>query len=134
MEKLLGRTVLAVEVDSEDQHYMRFLTDAGPIAFGVSGDCCSESWFADVIGRDALIGGTVAKVETLELPEPPDQHRTRQDVDVAYGIRLTTERGHTTIAYRNSSNGYYGGFLENASARKIVNVKWKPIETDDWSA
>lgn len=127
---LAGLTVKSVAVN-EDQSIMVFETDEGAIAYETYGDCCSETWFADLIGYDRLIDRKITSVEAIDLPEPHDA-RTRQEYDTAYGVKFTTDRGYAELVYRNSSNGYYGG--EAYRMREFpVGVKFTPI-TDDWSA
>jgi hypothetical protein len=50
---------------------------------------------------------------------------------VVYGYKLRTDKGHATIAFRNSSNGYYGGWLERHAGEMPADLT--PI-VDDWSA
>ena len=95
-------------------------------------DCCSETWFADIIGVENLIGEEVIGIIRLELPSPQD-NRSRQDYDEAYGIRLQTKKGDCDFIYRNSSNGYYGGRLD--SVREIDALPENCFEiTADYSA
>lgn len=128
---LLGKLVRNIFV-SDDQQYIRF--DVGynqVIFFETYGDCCSETWFADVIGVRNLLDCDITGIEILELPDP-DDGRTRQEVDSAYGVRLKTKAGDCDVIYRNSSNGYYGG---SASTTTHVpeGVVWEKITTD-WQA
>ena len=144
MKELVGKTIRSVVVNA-DQSMLRFVCDDGPVTFKVSGDCCSGSWFADIVGYQALAGHTVREVEDVPLeegkPAPDDvptsialtaKGRTHQDCDAIYGYVVTTEAGRCTIAFRNGSNGYYGGELE-ATTGEPAGTVWTPI-TDDWSA
>lgn len=78
-------------------------------------DCCSETWLADVVGLDALLGSEIVEVVAIDLPEGhlTDPSRTRQDEDRVMGWEFRTAKGVCTIAVRNSSNGYYGGSVED---------------------
>ena len=131
IDSLLGKRIAAIEV-SDGEGYLRFQTDAGEVVWEAEGDCCSESWFADIIGTSALIGGTVSEVVELEMPKPVDD-RTRQEEDEAYGFRISTEKGSATIAFRNSSNGYYGGSLNVVGGAPEDRV-FRSLSADDWSA
>jgi hypothetical protein len=93
-------------------------------------DCCSETWWADVTGFDALVGGTVLSAEEIALPEPEDD-RGRQEYDQAYGLKVTTNKGVCDMVYRNSSNGYYGGSAYRAD--DLPNGPLAKIE-GDWQA
>ena len=144
MKELVGRTIRGVEVN-DDETLLRFQCDGGPVTFEVDGDCCSSSWFADIVGFDALIGRTVAEVREVDLEEgkaPPvdvpasglltASGRSRQESDSLYGYVVATDRGRCTIAFRNSSNGFYGGRLHHSTG-EYAGAKWRQI-TDDWSA
>lgn len=109
MDALIGRTVERLLV-SADQWTLAFDTDQGIIAYQTDADCCSETWFADILGVENLIGATISEVEDVDMVwYPVKDGRSRQDIDEAYGWKLITSKGRTDIAVRNSSNGYYGG-------------------------
>ena len=59
--------------------------------------------------------------------------RSRQKIDEAYGYKITTDKGHADIIFRNSSNGHYGGWLKNANILKEIPNDLKEIRSD-WSA
>lgn len=128
MQELIGRTVTAVWI-SPDAERLIFNTDDGYIAYRAEGWCCSYSYFNDIIGLDNLIDHTVSEVEEVGLldVETEDTH----DV-VAYGIKLTTDRGYVDIVYRNVSNGYYGGYycLDLFTG---VPEDYLQLCVDDWS-
>lgn len=132
MDSLIGRTIKSIAVN-EDQSIMAFVTDGGVIAFRTEGDCCSEAWFADIVGVDALIGATVVSTEDIEIGVLVDDGRSRQAEDIAYGIKLATDKGIADIAYRCSHNGcYYGGWAVYTD--KIKDTTGYEIITDDWQA
>lgn len=130
MDDIIGRTISRLFVGPGEECLV-FDTDAGLIAFETFADCCSETWFADIVGVDALLGGTVTAVVTRELPDPDDD-RSRQDVDSAYGFGLITNKGVCDVIFRNSSNGYYGGWLDQSDTAPSLDG-FKEI-TADWSA
>ena len=127
--ELVGKTITRIGVSETDQAYLAIETTEGAAYYATEGDCCSESWWADITGVDALIGGTVAKTEGVDLPRPDDD-RGRQEVDDAYGYHITTNKGQADIVFRNSSNGYYGGSCYFVSEIPD-NIEWL---SDDWSA
>ena len=128
MKELEGRKVTGLLVN-DDQSTLVVETDQGDVIFDAYDDCCSETWFADITGVSALLGGTVLEAEDVELPEVVDG-RTRQEYDQFYGVKLRTDKGYADIVYRNSSNGYYGG---NLVVGKDRPENLTPI-TDDWRA
>ena len=130
MKHLINEYVTGLRI-SDDQEYLAIDTPDAMIVYQAVGDCCSETWFAYIINVKALINATVKRVENLELPNYNlDDGRCRQNEDVAYGIRLTTNKGETDIIYRNSSNRYYGGSVEFIGR---IPTSLTPI-TDDWTA
>ncbi len=135
-DALVGNKIVKLGV-SEDQATLLVQTLAQgeytrSYAIETYADCCSETWFADITGFDALIDSPVLGIE-----EPDDwrveDDRTRQDRDIAYGIKIRTEKGICDIVYRNSSSGYYSGARE-----KIKELEYNPFAVeeikDDWQA
>lgn len=106
MHELVDKTITAVWL-GDDHDRLVFETDHGPVAYFVDGDCCSHSWFNDILGVDCLLGGTVTATESISMNEAESSHA--YDVLQDYGIKITTDKGYADIVYRNSSNGYYGG-------------------------
>lgn len=130
-KRLKGRKILGVHIDAERQHFLKFETDEGAVVLACEGDCCSETWFADVINLEDLVGSTIYEVEEVDLPPPnAKDQRTRQDVDSIYGINLRSGRGSAHIVFRNSSNGYYGGSVHLATPANWASVKWAPVTGD----
>jgi hypothetical protein len=156
MKELIGKKISKLFVN-EDQSLLKFETDTGDMVYYASGDCCSESWFADI-----LIGykffeseAGVEEVERLVVPDwvnilVNNDRRNRQEFDSVYGFKITkdttrkfTGKPDMHIIFRNSSNGYYGGecYLiqdsdvhQNAWAEaKIKEAVWTQI-TEDWRA
>lgn len=120
IERLVGRTIKKIYMNEE---YLKFETNLGNIVFTVDGDCCSHSYFHDFIGVDKLLKGSpVVSVKSIELSEDDSKVKVnRNDYDEVecYGYEIVTEDpqfGEVTsvFSFRNSSNGYYGGSLENA--------------------
>jgi hypothetical protein len=130
MKELIGKTISGIRVN-EDQSVLIFDHPNGTTTgYVAEGDCCSETWFADITGVAALLGGTVAEVEQVEM-EAVEDGRTRQEWDLFYGVKLRTDKGFADIVYRNSSNGYYGGWI-HPMPTEYRNDTTKI--TDDWSA
>lgn len=130
MNELIGKTVTGLRVN-EDQSVLAFdHPDGTSTSYVTDGDCCSETWFADITGVAALLGGKVLEVETVDLPTVDDK-RTRQEEDQFYGVKLRTDKGLADIVYRNSSNGYYGGDIGLHSGALPEGMH---AITDDWQA
>jgi len=131
LRDLIGHKITDVLV-ADDESGIRFVCDqAHDIDYIVEGDCCSESWIAEVLNLPALIGQRVQNAVDLALPDRPNDGRSRQEDDAFYGYRLDTERGSCTIVFRNSSNGYYGGWIGRGSIGRVVR---SIVGADDWTA
>lgn len=117
---LVGKKILGI-FWSED--YLVFETDHGKVAYTVDGDCCSHSYFHDFLGvRKLITGGPVISMQEVEMGEvdvlPGDKYA--DDSIAAYGFEIVVEDprfGEVTavLSFRNSSNGYYGGWMEPVS-------------------
>lgn len=133
-----------------DEAMLRFRTTDGNVYAIAEGDCCSQSWFADIVGIDELVNAIVTHVafDPME-PEPPQDARCRQEHDRFYGFIFKTTRGSCRFVFRNSSNGYYGGQVDfmrvgseavsTFSRRKLddadVDVEWRDLsKLHEWSA
>lgn len=130
MKELLGKRINKILVNS-DQSVLIFDTNFGDVAYETYGDCCSETWFADITGVAALLGGVVTTVEVVDI-EVVDDGRTRQEEDEFYGVKITTDKGYADIVYRNSSNGYYGGSADYAAYLERPTDITEILE--DWQA
>ncbi len=129
---LMGRRIEAIRIDGDDQHYLTFDTDAGAMHLEALGDCCSESWFYHVLGVKALLGHTITDIEIVkDDAEPPDTF-SRQDYDRIYGVNFRTTGGMVDVEFRNSSNGYYGGWLDAVESIP-AGVRMVAV-TDDYTA
>lgn len=132
MSDLIGKTVKALYL-SHDQADLFVLHNEGMAAYGCYGDCCSETWIADIVGVSGLLGHTVLEAQDIDLPDIQDE-RCRQEDDRFYGIKLLTTGGYVDIVYRNSSNGYYGGELLRETASEDLDVLELIEIKEDYSA
>lgn len=142
MKELLETRIERVYV-SDSQEHIVFVHWVGPppevTAYQTEADCCSETWFADIIGLHNLLGQTVTGVRVLQVEIPEDDNRSRQDYDEAYGYRLTTAKGDCDFIFRNSSNGYYGGSLELVKPERLESVmdgkrEFQQLTENEWQA
>ncbi len=106
MQELIGKIITGVYL-SDDDTRIAFTTETGEaLTYATGGDCCSESWFSDIIAIHDLLGNQVLEVEEKEEQAAEG---TRQGYDIIYGYTLKTVQGRCDVNFRNSSNGYYGG-------------------------
>jgi hypothetical protein len=139
LQVLVGQRIKQVFVRGGDraEDAIAFVTERGTFAFDTGADCCSETWFADIINRAALSGGgwsaRVSRVTEMQFPKNAGEDgRSRQDSDEVMGFEIRTHRGVCQIIYRNSSNGYYGGSLNGCFVPESLEG-WTEI-TEDWQA
>ena len=90
-------------VTAEGQHYLLV----------PEGDCCSHTWIESVNPLKALLG-TVTNVQASENVRP-EEEKGGEYIEF-YGLEITTKDAYgeeqtAVIDFRNSSNGYYGGYL-----------------------
>ena len=125
---MVGGQVVAIYMNDENLRFV-FVKEGKRYGatFGVSGDCCSCSWFHDFYNIDNLFNGSITdwKVKELEPDEECMCDRCKNGEFVKYyGYQLFTQHptyGEVTsvFSFRNSSNGYYGGSLELERDREI---------------
>ena len=153
MKELIGKFVTDVYV-SDNEQFMKFnIKDEPPIIYEADGDCCSETWFADIIPdwkfKDKDRENYPLEVvgcEELDIPSWLQEviaadGRGRQESEAVYGLKLTlkdhawrpTVQHDLTIIFRNSSNGCYGGEVklvdqDNSWYKGRINsVEWLKI-------
>lgn len=131
MRDLVGKTVTGLSL-SFGESLLVVTHNEGSSVYETWGDCCSETWIADIVGVSNLIGQKVLKAEDVDMPDVEDG-RSRQEYDLFFGIKLTTTRGYVDIVYRNSSNGYYGGGLSKGDHQSVDEAELRAI-TEDFSA
>lgn len=119
LSKMIGATVSRVLIGEE---ILAFETDKGRAVFTVEGDCCSNSFFHDFYGVAHLLGnGPITEWEEVDLdPSDPGYVSPDEQIDYeyvqTYGYRFTTVHPvfgevSSVFSFRNSSNGYYGGWM-----------------------
>jgi hypothetical protein len=74
----------------------------------------------------------VMAAEELPAADAPEDGRTRQEFDAIYGVKLTTSQGAPTFVFRNSSNGYYGGWA--CLGTDGGGYAWREIDGPEWRA
>lgn len=107
MKHLVGKTLSKVELAS-DKKAIRFTVDGEQVIAKCDGDCCSDTWIEAI---EMPAAGVPAKILSVgELKLPPNKDNDGELVQF-YGFKLLTDKGDLVLDYRNSSNGYYGGYL-----------------------
>ncbi len=135
MNKLKNTIIKEINVFGDYHDNIKFVTDKGDICFHAYGDCCSNSFFSDIWNAQNLIGEEVTEVEDigLEPGEAPKRNADENDNEQIYGIKITSQKGSCVVIFRNHSNGYYGGSIEDTTCPTTEpEKKWNIIE--NWSA
>lgn len=104
LSDVVGKTPSKVLL-SQDKELLSFTFDDGTsLTWSAVGDCCSSSWFESVESFD--FNGAIRQVEMINGPE-------REDGELKiYFCTIYSVSGRLCIEMRNSSNGYYGGWIE----------------------
>jgi hypothetical protein len=102
----IGATLL--KFDANDSQVTLY-TDKGVLTLRAEGDCCSHSWFesTDDFGS---IGGQITEFDfgtTEDLGEV-----SNYEFVIVYFPVVKTTKGRLCMEMRNSSNGYYGGYIQ----------------------
>src|SRR3990167_10396497 len=96
---------------SLDQEEIVFkFQDNTEYVFGVEGDCCSYSWI-EHLEMPLDINGAMLLSVNYSAPITSDHidHDDNGEISV-YNTVFRTNHGDITLEFRNSSNGYYGGY------------------------
>ena len=122
---IVGRRLTAVEVSEDKSTLTLCYTDGTESHYRAMGDCCSESWIehitvpADIDGasitgvsQSGYVSGRRATPEEYAKTEAERQYVDSLEV---YHSAIQTDRGEVIVEYRNDSNGYYGGWLEQVA-------------------
>lgn len=75
-------------------------------------DCCSDSWF-ELLNEtlDSIIGKEIKNIESKEFIDLPDSGIQECDQNQLISIEFI-DNSKFDFVLRNSSNGYYSGWLE----------------------
>lgn len=136
MEGLKDKIIKEINVFGDYHDNIQFLTDGEQQCYNAYGDCCSSSFFSEILNPQNILGQKITEVKEIDLEpgEAPIRKGTSEDDhEQIYGIHITSEKGTCTIIFRNHSNGYYGGSIMSIHHDIPANTKIWNI-TEDWSA
>jgi hypothetical protein len=107
---IAGKKIDKVTINS-DQTAIKIYTGNEVIMLRAIGDCCSHSWFNHIQFVSNLTGSTITKLK--ENPELETEHSDSDSECIrVYSHTIFTDKGVCTFELRNSSNGYYGGYVD----------------------
>jgi len=121
-DALLGKTIVAVHTTAGRDAIGFVMASGETLLFWAEGDCCSRSWFEHVTGLVHLLGAEITGIKDRPMGEAietlsPEQKRAFHDRELKlYGWTIMTTRGYFDVEMRNSSNGYYGGYIGSVTA------------------
>jgi hypothetical protein len=120
LEKYIGKTIESFKFSSGELNFG--FTDGDKLSLRAEGDCCSNSWFEEIFGDEALVKG--AGLLELRLIELPETEEGDYELTRFYGVKFKTTLGHAEVDMRNTSNGYYGGFIRINGIDSLLDETW----------
>lgn len=121
---VIGKALSAVEIAADKESFVLRFTDGSRAVYLVEGDCCSYSWVEHVDVPPDALGQPILSVEEYDV-ETVEEHPEHDCLQV-YQTRLETTKGTVALEYRNSSNGYYGGYITRVAEEYIHQLEEKP--------
>ena len=114
IEPMVGKKIISFTQDSD--YAIFYLDDGNRYTYHVDGDCCSSSWIEHATIPPDVEGATIlgATQPDLNPHEPVKAENSWESIQV-YHTAFQTDKGEIILEYRNSSNGYYGGWMEGPS-------------------
>ena len=110
-DPIIGETIIAVAHDPNEDS-LTFHCIGGKYMYSTEGDCCSQSWIEHMTLPPDIVGATITGITSPELPPHEDLPPDGDDDHIAvYHTAWQTTKGEIIAEYRNSSNGYYGGWM-----------------------
>jgi hypothetical protein len=112
LKQYIGKT-LKTFTFKEETLYFDF-EDAKELTLYAVGDCCSSSWFESISGQEALVkGATILSFEFVDLRKVIEKIEDgyMEELIQFYSVKIKTTKGYVDVEMRNSSNGYYGGYI-----------------------
>lgn len=130
MNMLEGQRIKQINI-SEDSLFIT--TNKGTHKFRIEGDCCSHSYFHEFLNVNQMLTWVAKSVEEIDMPEVPiEEYGEYEESILAYGYKFHTEGGYGIVVFRNSSNGYYGGYMEYDGLVDPSTIEGKELK-EDWN-
>ena len=120
-DMVIGKTFSAINVDTDRVDFMT--TKGEKCVLWHNQDCCESVTVEDVIGDiNDLIGSPILKAEEVTSNEnPPDITKDYQDSFTWTFYNFATAKGHVTIRWYGSSNGWYSEMVDFVLDGRILN-------------
>ena len=105
MERLIGKTISKIEVDSGDDEIRFYCNDGTRFLMYHDQDCCESVTIEDINGDiNDLIGEPILQAEVSRNCE--DETYNKEGCTWTF-YRLATIKGYVNIRWYGTSNGYY---------------------------
>lgn len=111
LNAMLGQKIASVELDKGKDLLTITFQSGHTQSFSTEGDCCSHSWIEHLELPNDIVGATLLSVEERSFGEIESEDGKEYDSLKSYQTLFKTDRGYISVEYRNSSNGYYGGWM-----------------------
>lgn len=138
LSNLVGKQILQIQINDD---YLVITTNEGVLSYMVTGDCCSQSYFHDFIGVSNILNNTVLGTEEIAVEDITEKQVVKEgdypsECLQHYGYRIVTDHPKfgevsAVVSFRNDSNGYYGGSIEEIDGVRLSEEKLTTI-TEDW--
>jgi hypothetical protein len=119
----LAEKHLASVAVSEDKEQLVFTLDDGrTLTYHTEADCCSSSWIEHLTVPADISGAEVTGWAEQDIGQTEQDYKTIK----VYQTSFRTDKGEIIVEYRNSSNGYYGGWLDGPDeswAKDEINAR-----------
>jgi hypothetical protein len=127
MEELIGKTITKLFMYSGA--YLVFECSDGEIlAYRAEGDCCSSSWFEHVT-LCGLLNNVVIETNYAGGSRTDDNEYDTLEIS---NYEVKTAKGISTFELRNSSNGYYSGYIKKCDYHLLSSeIKYKRKEVTE---
>jgi hypothetical protein len=113
---MIGKKLASVVLSDASGRVTFTFADGLERSFDVEGDCCSHSWIEYLEMPGDIAGATLLSVDdSAPITQSHDEHDDDGEISV-YNTSFKTDRGEIVLEYRNSSNGYYGGYLVDVNS------------------
>jgi predicted nucleic acid-binding Zn finger protein len=107
LDCLIGKKIKRVELSPGGSSIEFYMDDGKVYSFYVEGDCCSSSWIEHLTVPDDIEDAVVLSWDDFTMDSFEEDYSYVQ----CYENRVHTPKGDVVLEYRNSSNGYYGGYI-----------------------
>lgn len=131
---LVGKRIIRIDLEESREAIRFYLSDGSAAIAQCQAECCSHTWIEDILDPEAALD-VVLDAKDLALPAAIRQEPTKtgfdEDVMAYYGYAIDTTKGRCTLAYRNSSNGAYGGNLMWSTDKPYhMKMTWQRLVGD----